>query len=185
VGKPKVGSRAWERALAADPHYVREVLKSLTDRAAGGDAGAARDMAELLDRHPHLRATVPALMALIERAEAAWVAVAAGRDEVARQAVAAEVAAMKAELLPPDAGVLDRVLAGALVVAHLAHANAALTAASPADHPTVQLTREKRLSSAQQRLFAALRNHRMIKGTKARGLRPPLKLFDAARTAAS
>jgi len=56
---------------------------------------------------------------------------------------------LRAELLPPDAGILDRVLAGAVVVAHLSHAHAALAAAAGTDLPGVRDARDRRLSSAQ------------------------------------
>jgi hypothetical protein len=95
----------------------------------------------------------------------------AGADELAAGAVRAEVAALKAELLGPAPSVTDKVLAGAVVVAHLGHQRAALAAAQPADKPGVREARERLLTIAQRRLQDALKGWELHAGKKAKGLR--------------
>jgi hypothetical protein len=139
------------------PTYVKNLLKSLTERAAAGKAGAAENLALLLADHPELSAAVRQVDDLTTRAEEAWVKAAAAGDALAERAVREEVAALKAELLGPGAGVVDRVLAGMLAVAHVSHAHAATSAAKATDDPGLAALRDRRLGSAQRRLMAAAR----------------------------
>lgn len=183
-GKPKEGTPAWERSLRDNPQFVKETIRSLTARATAGEPEAAEHLARWLAEYPEHKAAVAALDDLTAKAETAWVKAAGFGDRLAEQAARADAAALKTELLPPEAGVLDRVLAGAVVVARLAHAHAAVLAAAGTDVPAVQAMRDKRLTDAQKRLMSAVKNWQLIAGKKARGARP-LKVFDADRTAAS
>jgi hypothetical protein len=164
---------------------VKETVRSLTARASAGERGAAEQLAQWLAEFPEHRPAVAALRTLAEKAEIAWVKAVAQGNALAEQAARDEAATLRAELMPPDAGVLDRVLADAVVVSWLAYSQAALVAASGADSPSVQAARDRRLSDALKRLLTALKGWQLIAGKKARGLRPPLKLFDVTRPAAS
>ena len=86
---------------------------------------------------------------------------------------------MRAELLGPTPPVIDRVLAGTVLVAYLGHQSAAL-AALPADRPEVRAAREKLLLAAQKRLQEAIRGWGLYAGKKPQGLRPngKLQLFE-------
>jgi hypothetical protein len=184
-GRPKEGTPEWERSLRDNPNFVKETIRSLTERAATGETGAVEQLARWLADFPEHKPAVAALQTLTEKAEAAWAKAVGFGDRLAEQAAKDEAAAFRGELLPADAGILDRVLVGTLVVAHLAHAHAARVAAVGTDVPAVQASRDRRLSNAQQRLHLAVKNWQLIAGKKARGLRPPLKFFDAAQPAAS
>jgi hypothetical protein len=183
--KPKEGSPEWEESLRESPNFVKETVRSLVARATDGEPGAAEQLACWLTEFPEHRPAVAALRTLAEKAEAAWVRAAAFGDALAERAVRDEAAALRAELLPPDAGVLERVLVSALVVAWLAYTHTAMMAAPKADSPAVQAARDRRLSVAQKRLVAALKGWQAVAGKKDRGMRPPLKLFDAAKPATS
>lgn len=183
-GRPKEGTPEWERSLRDNPNFVKETIRSLTERAATGSTGAVEQLTRWLADFPEHKPAVAALQTLTEKAEAAWVRAVGLGDRLAEQAARDEAAAFRAELLSADAGVLDRVLAGVVVVAHLAHAHAARVAAVGTDVPAVQAARDRRLSDAQKRLLLAVKNWELIAGKKARGLRPPLKLFEANRPAA-
>ena len=98
--------------------------------------------------HPEHKADIAGLDDLIPKAEAAWVKLAGGGHPVAEQAAQDEAAAMMADLLPPDATVLDRVLAGAVVIARLADAHAALVAIAHTGLPTFRAAPDGRLSAA-------------------------------------
>jgi hypothetical protein len=177
--KPKAGTREWETSLRDNPAFVKETIRSLTARAEAGEPGAAEQLTRWLAEFPEHKPAVAALQKLAEKAEIAWAKAAALGDPLAERVARDEAAALRAELLPPDAGVLDRVLADALVVAWLSYSHTALLAATKADHPAVQAARDRRLSVAQKRLVAALKGWQAVAGKKARGLQPPLKLFDA------
>src|SRR5438270_12838430 len=101
--------------MAQTPAFVKFRLKALAELAGRGDGGSAEEVTRLLAEHPELRAEVPELADLTARAVAAWVRAASGRDALAAEAAGAEAARMQADLLGPGAGVLERVLAGALV----------------------------------------------------------------------
>lgn len=184
-GKPKEGTPAWERSLRNDPNFVRETIRSLTARASAGEPGAAEQLNKWLNDCPQFKSEVQALCDLMAKTEALWVNATSFGDKLAEQAAREEAAAMRSKLLPTDATILDKVLASAVVVAYLAHARAALRAAGTTDIPALQTARERCLSEAQKRLMSAVKNFQLISGKKSRGMRTPLKLFDAAQPAAS
>ena len=182
--KPKEGTPAWDKSLRDNAGFVQETIRSVADRAAAGEPGAADLLARWLAEHPEHRADIKALDDLTTKAVEAWVELAGGGHPVAEQAARDEAAALRAELLPPDAGILDRVLAGAVVVAHLSHAHAALAAAAGTDLPGVRDARDRRLSSAQKRLLAAAKGLRTVAAKKHQGARTPqLRLFADTGTA--
>lgn len=183
--KPKEGTPEWEKTLRNNPAFVKEAVRSLTARAEEGEAGAAEQLARWLAEFPEHKPDVAALYDLTARAEAAWVKAASFGSALAERAARADAAALRSELLPPDAGVLDRVLAEAVVVARLACAHTAVLAASESQDPAVQAARDRRLSVAQKRLMAAVKGWQLVAGRKARGLRTPLKLFDGDRVGAA
>lgn len=178
-GRPKEGTPAWDASLRDNPQFVKETIRSVTERAAANEPGAAELLARWLAEYPEHKAAVAALDDLTAKAETAWVKAAGSGDRLAEQAARADAAALKAELLPPDAGVLDRVLAGAVVVAHLAHAHAAQVAAAGACAPATQAARDRRLLDTQKLLLNAVKAWQLIAGKKAAGLRPRLRVFEA------
>ena len=96
---------------------------------------------------------------------------------MAEQAARDEAAQLRAELLPPGAGILDRILVGAVVVAHLTNSHATVMASLGNTSPAVQVVRERRLSVTQKRLFSALKGLQTVMKKKSRGLRPTVKLL--------
>jgi len=183
--KPKEGTPAWERSLRENPTFAKEAIRSLTMRAANGEPGASEQLVVWLKDFPEHKSEVKALDDLMAKTEALWANAASFGDKLAEQAARDEAAALRTQLLPPNATILDQILASAVVVAYLAHARAALRAAGTTDIPALQTARERWLSEAQKRLLSALKNWQLIMGKKTRGMRTPLKLFDAAQAAAS
>jgi hypothetical protein len=173
-------SPAWEKSLSTNPVYLKNLLKSLTERAGSGDEAAAGDLARLLTDHPDLKSAVRELDDLMTKAEGAWVRAVGGGDQLAERAAQDEVSAMKAELLGPGAGVLEKILVSAVVVSHVSYQHAAAVAALKTDVPAVAAMRDKRLSSALKRLLAAVKGWQIITGRKAKGLapRPAVRLFE-------
>jgi hypothetical protein len=108
--------------------------------------------------------------------ETPWVASVGFGDKLAEQAARDEAAKLKRELTGHSSSLLDRVLASAVVVAHLAHTRAAIMAAQKADHPGIREARERVLSAAQKRLAAAVRTHRLLARKNEKGGRPKAKL---------
>lgn len=161
--------------------YAKGMIEEFLKRAKEGHPEAAGRVLAWLAEFPELKPLVRGLDTLAERAEAAWVTAAAFDDPLAEKATRDEVQAMKRELLPADAGVLERVLATTVVVAHLAHHRAAVAAARPSSHLTVAAARERTLSVAQKRLVAAVKGWELIARKKRKGVRPAkrLKLFQA------
>jgi hypothetical protein len=183
--KPKEGTGEWEKSLRDNPAFVKETIRSLTARAVAGEPGAAEQLARWVADFPEHRPAVAALQSLAEKAEVAWAKAAALGDPLAERAARDEAAALRAELLPPGAGVLERVLADTLVVAWLAYSHTALLAAPKADHPAVQAARDRRLSVAQKRLMAALKGWQLVAGKTATGPQPRLKLFGTSQSGAA
>ncbi len=161
--------------------YAKGMIAELTARAKRGHPEAVERVLAWLEVYPELRPLVRELESLAERAEGAWVTAAAFGDPLVEKATRDEVAAMKRELLPADAGVLERVLASAVIVAHLSHHRAAVQAARPASHPAVAAVRERTLSVTQKRLVAAVKGWQLIARKKRKGVKPrkKLKLFQA------
>ncbi len=184
--KPREGSREWEKTLHESPVYIRNTIAGLAKRASGGDPQAVEYLYGWLAKHPEMKSTVRELDDLASKAEAAWMERLCGTDPLARRAATEEVAALKGELLGGHDTPLDRILAGVVVVAHLAHQRASRVAAKPADTPGMQGVRERTLSAAQKRLLAAVRGWRLISDMKRKGVRAKgkLKLFAADEDAA-
>jgi hypothetical protein len=178
--KPRVGSRAWEEALARDPTYARNMIKTLTDRAKQGHPEAADSVLRWLEKFPELKPTVWELDDLSVKAEAAWVRAVAFGDPLSERAAREEIAELKSGLLGPAPSITEKILASAVLVAYMSYQRAALVAAQKADHPAVQEARDRRLANAQKRLLAAIKGWELIAGKKANGLRPKgrLKLFE-------
>ncbi len=179
---PRRKGRRSEKEIFQSPGYARSVIQSLARRAEGGNPEAVDNLRGWLAKWPGMRSLIPSLDELAVKAERAWVARLCGSDELAQSAAAEEVAALKAQLLSPTPTPAERLLAGAVVVAHLAHAHAALAAAQPIDRPEVKTARERILALAQRRLADALKAWEAVRTRKAKGLRPGgmVKLFDPA-----
>jgi hypothetical protein len=157
---------------------VKATIKSVSERAAAGEPGAAELLAQWLADFPEYKAGISAFDELAAKAEAAWVKVIAGGNHLTEQAARDEVATLRAELLPPNASFIDRILVGAVVVAHLTNSHATMMAAMDNTNPPIQMMRERRLAITQKRLFTAWKGLQTIAKKKARGLRPTLKLLD-------
>lgn len=178
--KPREGSREWEKSLPTNPAYVRNMILELVKRAERGDKRAVESLYAWLERHPDMRSLVRELDDLSTKVERAWVQRLCGTDELSKRAVEDDIAAMKAELLGPSPSVTDKILAGSVLVSHLAFQRAALAASQPTDKPEVREARERLLSIAQRRLAAATRAWEHVAGRRAKGVRPrgKLKLFE-------
>ena len=195
--KPRRGSEAWFAALRQDPAWIRQTVLDLARQAAGGSKVALELLLGWLAEHPEMRALVRDLDDLATKTERAWVGRLAGDGDLARKAAAEDVAALRAELLGPAPSATDKVLAGTVIVAHLAFQRAARAAAYPTDSLAVRAAWDKLLSEAQKRLQDAVRGWELYAGKRAKGVRPPggIRLFepdaecpqatDAGRPAAS
>ncbi len=129
--KPRAGSAAWEERRR-DHAYIKATMLDLARWADGGNKTAAEHFFEWLELHPEMRPLVRQLDDLAAKVERHWVQNVCGDDALSRKALEDELAAMRAELLGPDPSVTDKVLAGTVVVAHLAFQRAA---ARPAAAP--------------------------------------------------
>jgi hypothetical protein len=178
--KPKVGSRAWEESLVNSPTYARNTILSLAKRAEQGSKEAVENLLAWLEKYPDMRSLVRELDDLATKVERAWVQRMCGADELSKQGVEDDLAALKAELLGPAPSVTDKILASTVLIAHLDFQRAALAASVMTDNPEVRVVREKLLSAAQKRLQDALKGWELHAGKKARGLRPRgnLRIFE-------
>lgn len=184
--KPREGTLAWEKTLHQSPTYIRNTIAGLAKRASGGDPQAVEHLFGWLAKHPEMRSTIRELDDVTARTEAAWVERLCGTDPLARRAAEEEVAALKGQMLDGHDTPLDRILAGAVVVAHLAHQRAARLAAKPAAMPGMHGVRDRNLTSGQKRLLAAVRGWRLIAEMKRKGVRAKgkLKLFEPGEAVA-
>lgn len=159
---------------------AREMVKLLTIRASQGHPEAVASIEKWLEAFPELRPECRALDELAEKAEAAWATAVGFGDPVAEKAARDEAGKLRKELTGDATSLLDRVLASAVVVAHLAHTRAAVVAAQKAEHPGVREYRERVLSAAQKRLAAAVKAFRLLTRKKGKGMRPKgkLKVFE-------
>lgn len=170
--KPRIGSRAWEESLADSPIYHKNRLSILTEQAARGCAEAIEDLKSLLTRFPEFRKLIRQLDDLTTRAENAWVAVLAGNDKLTEESVRKEIDEMKSELLGDHSTIIDRIVAGSVIVSYLAHQRAAMTAAKPAESPAIAAMRDCRAESAQKRLLRAVKGLQLVRGKAAKGIHP-------------
>ncbi len=155
---------------------AREMVKLLTVRANEGHPEAVGSIEKWLEAFPELKPECRALDELAEKAVAAWAASVGFGDKLAEQAARDEASKLKQELTGDSPSLLDRVLASAVVVAHMAHTRAAVMAAQKADHPGIREARERVLSAAQKRLAAAVKAHRLLAHKKEKRMRPKAKL---------
>jgi hypothetical protein len=177
--KPRDGSREWEETLVRNPAYIKNTILDLAKRAEGGDRRAVESLYRWLEQHPEMRSLVRELDDLATKVERCWVQRMCGNDELSKKAIEDDIAAMKAELLGPSPSVTDKILAGSVLVSHLAFQRAALAASQPTDRPEVREARERIMSLALKRLAAATRTWEQVAGRRVKGVRPrgPLKLF--------
>jgi hypothetical protein len=182
--KPRVGSKKWDEKLWQNPTFHRNRLADYVKRAERGDKEAAERAAEILTRFPDFRASVRVLDDLITKVETAWVRVVSYGDPRAEKAVAENAAKLKDELLGPNPGLVDQVLANAVIVAYLAHQHAAALMTVKCDSGTLRAARERRLEVAQRRLFAAVKSFELIRRKRTGGASPRLglKLLDTSKT---
>lgn len=185
---PRNGSRAWEDALYQDPVFIKNMIERLTKLAAGGDAAAARSLEHWLSRHPEYRPVVPQLCDLMEKVESIWIRMIAGTDKAVEQGTTDEVAKVKAELLDSverGGGILEKLMASSIAVNYLVQQHAAATLAQKTEHHSVVSLREHRMTAAQKRLHASLKQWARITEKKAKGMTPPATVgFFAEETAA-
>ena len=175
--KPRVGSVAWEEELYKDPTFIKNLIEEFRFEAARGKKEDIERLNRWLDKHHQHRGTVPELADLTTKVEGAWARVVAFGDPLAEQGARQEVERLKAELLSPDAGFLERILASTVAVAYLANQHAAALAAVKTSHSTVRTARDRRQSVAQRRLLDALKGWSTHKKL-AKSLRiKPLKLY--------
>lgn len=172
--------------LPTNPVYIKNTILELVRRAEQGEKMAVESLYRWLERHPEMRSLVRELDDLSTKVERAWVRRLCGTDELSKKTTEDELAAMKAELLGPAPSVTDKVMASAVLVAHLAFQRASLAASQPADKPEVREARERVLTIAQKRLAAATKAWEQVAGKKAKGVRPRgrLKLFQPDGAAA-
>jgi hypothetical protein len=114
-----------ERSLIG-PRTDRDAgLGDLVARARRGEPGAADSLRAALDGTPCLWERAGDLAV---HAQAPWVALIAGEDEVLREAVARKAAALRAQVAGPDPAPLEALLAARVAATWLQvnHAEAAL-----------------------------------------------------------
>jgi hypothetical protein len=172
VGKRESGPK-WEASLWQSPTFVKNMLRSLTERAGRGDADATTTLARLLGDRPELKGLVRELDDLATKVEGVWARAAGLGNKLAEAAAQEEAARLKAELLGPDPTVLDRMLASNLVTSYLASQYASAVAARPSEVPAVTAVRDRRAESAQRRLIGAVKAWTLVRGKAAKGLAPP------------
>ena len=153
--------------------YCKLTLQSLVRRTGEGSQDARENLTRFLAMHPEARDTIAELDDLADRAVAEWVEAAAEGNPLAEEAVAAEMAALRAELLGPNPSALDRLLAVNLVVSHLANLHAARAAAWPGGSPAATAARDRRAESAQRRLVRAGKVWSQVRDKQAKGVAPP------------
>jgi hypothetical protein len=168
-----MGDKWGNRPLRPKPAYCRLTLQSLVRRASEGNADDRENLERFLTIHPEARAAVRELDDLAARAVAEWVEAAADGNPLAAEAVAAEAAALRAELLGPAPSALDRLLAVNLVVSHQANLHAARATAWPAGSPAAAAARDRRAESAQRRLVRAGKVWSQVRDKQAKGVAPP------------
>jgi len=170
------------RKPVIDPGHAKAAIESLTRRAAEGEPGAAEELAKWFTYCPEYKPAVEAVKSLSAKAQEIWLKLAAAGDHLTERSARDEAEAIRAELLPPDAGVVERVLVDAIVVARLVLAHATALAAAGSQNPGVVAARDRRLTSAQNRFFAAVKDVREIAAKRAKGVRPTIKLYAANAT---
>jgi hypothetical protein len=174
--KPKP-DRHW-----GNPNFRAATIVSLARRAGEGDRDANEQLTDVLARYPDLKPSVADLRDLATRAEDLWVAMLSGDNLVIEKSLRDEIAGMRAELLGEEPTLVDRLLTGAVVTAHLAHQAAVAASARPAATSGIEAHRNRRAEATQRRLVAATRAWERHQRAKATGHAPPakLKLFRAA-----
>ncbi len=145
---------------------MQPIIRDLQARAQAGDAEAAQQLQPWLDAYPQLKESQAAALDLSGRVEQAWIKVMAGQDLLAAQQLRREMAAMKAEMVSPNAPVLERVLAESLVISYFALKRAEYLVAQPVPDACVTQLRDRHLTAAQKRLHAAARALELYSGKK-------------------
>jgi hypothetical protein len=178
--KPTPATNGRTKKRHGSVENAREMVKLFTVRANQGHPEAAASVLKWLEVFPELKPECRALDELAEKVEAAWAASVGFGDKLAEKAARDEAAKLKQELIGHASSLLDRVLASAVVVAHLAHTRAAIMAAQKADSLGLRESRERVLSAAQKRLAAAVKAHHLLARKKGKGMRPKgeLKIFE-------
>ena len=175
--KPRVGSAAWEEQLAKDPRYIEHMIEVFQREAETGKKEAVERLNRWLDWYPEHRGTVPALADLTAKVEGAWAKAVSFGDPLAEEAARREAEGLKAELLTPDAGFVERILASTVAVGYLAQQHASGLAAVKTTHSTVRAARDRRQTVAQRRFLDALKgwatHRKLCKSLRAK----PLKIY--------
>ena len=161
---------------APAPDY-QALFHQLVARANGGDPDALRRLRCFLDKNPCLWERAGDLAAI---AEAAWVALIAGSNQLVAESAKRRVARLKKDLAGDDPTAIERVLVEHLAACYLAVQHAEIQAASPPGGSLAQAGfRLKRAESSQKRLLQATRTLATLRALVPRGLHPAshLKAF--------
>ena len=162
---------------------AREMIKLLTIHLRQGHPEALERIEKWIEAFPELKTECRALDDLVTKAIAAWVHAAGLGDPLSEVAARKDAATLFDDLVGQgETSALDRILASTVVVAHLAHARAAIVAAQKTDHPGIRLAREKILSASQKRLLSAIKSYQVLAKKRGEGLKPrtKLKIFESS-----
>jgi hypothetical protein len=139
---------AWPRPPAEDE------VRSLLERARGGDATDLAALREALDRHPEVWRAYGDLAA---HARNAWIELIAGQDLALKESLYRQIEAMRAELAGPAPSPLEALLVERIVACwlQLGQADAAVARAGNMSVPQAEYAR-KRQDSAHRRYLTAI-----------------------------
>jgi hypothetical protein len=178
----EVGSEEWRAREQQKARLAAATMKDLATSAAQGSQWAVKSLREWAAKHPDVARSLSQLGDLCENAEAEWVRALAGDSPTDQLAIRDQIGAMKAELLPGKASILERVMVSNVVTAYLAHQRAVIWAARPAQHEAVATARQRRVESTARWFQVAIKTLAVVRQQASRGLAPKtkLKLFEAS-----
>jgi hypothetical protein len=161
-------------------------LEALVTRAQAGDPAALGELRKLMASHPGLWEGIGNLAAQVEHA---WLKAIAGKDEVAKEAIARKLKTLRREVAGPAPAPLERLLAERIALCWLGvHHAEALYAQNVGQLTLAQGTYfQDRLDRAHRRYLSAIRalaQLRRVAVTVARVLEPGGGRLDAARVEA-
>ncbi len=174
--KKKKAASSKQPAAPPQPD-VAALLRDLVARANAGEGWAIQRLRRVLDDNPRFATRVGDLTAI---AEASWIALMTGSDQLATEGTKRNLVALKDELRGPHPTPLEALLVDQVAVAWLGAQHAEIQAASPSSGSLDQASfKLKRAESCQKRLLSATKTLATIRTLLSKGLVPsnPLKLF--------
>lgn len=132
----------------------RALIANLNARANAGDMAAVAEIRRLLERNPEFQHL---LGDLCQKAVHAYSALIAGKDAVEREAIMADLASWKSELIGSQATSIESAIADGAVVAKLAMIHAARKATESHEQLPILQFKLKRLDTTLHRYSSTLK----------------------------